>query len=56
MAMAVIWLPKMAWVGRKWQKSLKIPARNAYDECEISKTVFKIFLAKILRKLQIHHH
>ena len=32
-------------------KTVKIPLQIAYVLCEISKTVFKIFLAKLLKKL-----
>ena len=44
----------MAEDRQKRQKSLKIHNQNAYFRSGISKTVFKILLAQILRKLQIY--
>ena len=44
----------MVWDRQKRQKLFKIHRQNAYIWSEIYKTVFKIFLTQILRKLQIH--
>ena len=44
----------MAGDRQKRQKLFKIHSYNAYIWSAISKTVFKIFLAQILRKLQVY--
>ena len=44
----------MAEDRQKRQKSFKIHSYNAYVWPGISKTVFKIILAQILRKLKIY--
>ena len=44
----------MAEDRQKRQKLFKIHSYNAYVWSGISKTVFKIFLAQILRKFQIY--
>ena len=42
--------------GSDRHKLFETPTLNAYIWYKISKTGFKIFLAEILRKLQIRHH